>query len=129
MKNRGFLTFSWSEMAAFAITGNTVITKVLTTDKEYSDFANLCNKKIDASTVICKSAYYKTVVERLHDSLSTAALNEIIEELTLTRTEQKKFEAASVTKTTKKAVKAKSKQHSLVFGGEDYEDDYGHYYN
>lgn len=102
----------------------------LKTKQEHVNFAILCTKKLADSTPLNVGAYYKSLTDKIKDTVTSDVMDEVITLLTKVREEKKKTEAAQnkTIKKSKKQITADIARHDDIFGGSSSNDDkYDHY--
>ena len=102
----------------------------LKTKQEHVNFAILCSKKLADSTPLNVGAYYKSLTDKLKDTMTSDVIDEVITLLTKVREEKKKTEATQnkTVKKSKKQITADIARHDDIFGGSSSNDDkYDHY--
>ena len=102
----------------------------LKTKQEHVNFAVLCSKKLADSTPLNISSYYKSVTDKIKDSITSEVIDEVIVILTKVREDKKKTEAtqSKTVKKSKKQIAADNARHDDIFGGSTNDNDkYDHY--
>ena len=94
---------------------------------DHKSFGIICAKKLSDSTAFNITAFYKSLTEKIEPKLSFDTVDEIITLLNRIKEDKRKLAEpakVAVQKKSKSQVKAETKKHNDIFGGDDYIDPY-----